>query len=129
MKCTHVALQVRDIDASQAFYARYCGMHPVHQRVNEGRRIAWLGWGEDPPKFVFVLIESPYEQNHQPPLQHIGMAVESRTEVDRIHALGVSAGIKHTWPPVDSGPIVGYYCALADPDGNLVEFSFGQRIG
>jgi hypothetical protein len=23
---------------------------------------------------------------------------------------------------------VGYICALADPDGNLVEFSFGQDV-
>lgn len=117
------------MDAAQAFYARFCGMRPVHERLSDGRRVAWLGWGEDPPRFVIVLLEQPYDANTQPPLQHIGMAVDSRDEVDRIHADGLAAGITHTWPPTDAGPVVGYYCALADPDGNLVEFSCGQRLG
>ena len=31
--------------------------------------------------------------------------------------------------PRDAGPIVGYYCIVNDPDGNLVEFSHGQSLG
>ena len=31
--------------------------------------------------------------------------------------------------PRDAGPIVGYFCMLRDPDGNSVEFSFGQALG
>ena len=79
--------------------------------------------------FVIVLIARPYEQNIQPPWQHIGMAVDSRDEVDQIFGLAERDGIQDLWPPVDAGPIVGYYCGLPDPDGNMVEFSFGQRIG
>ena len=30
--------------------------------------------------------------------------------------------------PVYAGPIVGYFCLLSDPDGNVVEFSYGQPI-
>ena len=30
--------------------------------------------------------------------------------------------------PVYAGPIVGYFCLLGDPDGNPVEFSYGQPI-
>ena len=30
--------------------------------------------------------------------------------------------------PVYAGPIVGYFCILRDPDGNLVEFCHGQPV-
>ncbi len=129
MKCTHVALQVRSLERSIAFYRRYCGMRVVHERQEHGIHVAWLGWGEDPPKFVIVLLEEPYEVNRQPPWQHIGMAVDSRAEVDAAHSKATDDGLTNHWPPVDAGPVVGYYCGVPDPDGNIVEFSFGQRIG
>ncbi len=128
MKCTHVALQVRSLARSVAFYERFCGMRIVHQR-EETTPVAWMGWGEDPPRFVIVLLERDYTRNEQPEWQHIGMAVESRAEVARLHALAVADGAPVTWPPTDAGEIVGYYCGIRDPDGNMVEFSFGQRIG
>lgn len=129
MQCTHVALQVRSIEKSAGFYESLCGMKIVHDRRTDESSVVWIGWGEDPPKFVIVLIERDYEENRQPPWQHIGMAVDSREEVDAIFARAQSMGIENLWPPVDAGEIVGYYCAAPDPDGNVVEFSFGQRIG
>ena len=128
MKCTHIALQVADLERSIAFYARYCGLRVVHRRTDEFP-VAWLGWGEDPPRFVIVLLGKAYEQNAPPPFQHIGMAVDSRAEVDALHERAVGDGIVRVWPPTDAGPIVGYLCGVRDPDGNLVEFSHGQRIG
>ncbi|MFQ5494406.1 MAG: VOC family protein [Phycisphaerae bacterium] len=129
MKCTHVALQVRDIDASAAFYDRYCGMRIVHQRESETGRVVWLGWGEDPPKFVIVLLEGAYDRNVQPQWQHIGMAVDSRGDVDTLYERAKADGLDDLWSPRDGGEIVGYFCGVPDPDGNRVEFSFGQRIG
>ncbi len=129
MKCTHVAIQSRDLSRTIEFYHRYCGMSVVHDRTSDSGRVVWLGWGEDPPTFVIVAIEEAYEQNIHPRLQHIGMAVETKTEVDAIHQRAVIDGIGDLWPPTDGGPIVGCFCAVPDPDGNRVEFSFGQRIG
>jgi catechol 2,3-dioxygenase-like lactoylglutathione lyase family enzyme len=130
MRCTHVALQVRDLKRSIGFYERYCGMRVVHERHEPGHsHVAWLGWGEDPPKFVIVLIEEPYPHNIQPPWQHIGMSVDSRSAVDEICARAAADGLSNLWMPVYAGPIVGYYGGVADPDGNMVEFSYGQRIG
>ena len=129
MKCTHVAIQSRDLTRTIEFYQQYCGMSVVDDRTSENRRVVWLGWGEDPPTFVIVAIEEPYDQNTHPPLQHIGLAVDERKEVDHIHARAVADGIGDLWPPTDGGPIVGYFCAVPDPDGNRVEFSYGQRIG
>ena len=128
MKCTHVALQVLDIERAIAFYRRYCGMQVVHDRTDEFR-VAWLGWGEDPPRFAIVLLAKPYPTNTQPPFQHIGLAVDSRSEVDVIAQRAATDGLGVIWPPRDGGPIVGYFCGLQDPDGNIVEFSFGQRLG
>ena len=129
MKCTHVALQVRDIAASIVFYDRYCAMRVIHERREAGGHVVWLGWGEDPPKFVIVLIAGEYERNVQPPWQHIGMSVESRADVDEAFAKAQADGLSGLWPPTDAGDIVGYYCGVPDPDGNRVEFSYGQRIG
>ena len=43
MKCTHIALQIQDIDKSIDFYERYCGMQVVHDRQDDGMRVVWLG--------------------------------------------------------------------------------------
>lgn len=129
MKCTHIALQVRDTDASIKFYERFCNMTVVHERREDESHVVWMGWGEDPPRFVIVLIAEAYEQNVQPPWQHIGVAVDDRETVDDIFKRADADGVKGLWAPVDAGPIVGYYCGIPDPDGNIVEFSFGQRIG
>ncbi len=129
MKCTHIALQVRDQQRSTDFYRRYCDMRIVHERETDDGRVTWLGWGEDPPRFVIVLLTGEYDQNVQPPWQHIGMAVDSRGQVDAIHEQARSDGVCKLWPPKDAGAIVGYYCGVSDPDGNMVEFSYGQRIG
>lgn len=128
MKCTHVALQVRDIERSIAFYQKYCGMRVVQDRT-DSFRVVWMGWGEQPPRFVIVLLGTPYEVNRQPPFQHLGMAVTDRDEVDAVYAQATASGITTVWPPTDGGPIVGYFCGVADPDSNMVEFSYGQRLG
>jgi catechol 2,3-dioxygenase-like lactoylglutathione lyase family enzyme len=130
MKCTHVALQTNDIEKSIAFYERYCDMKIVHDRADaDTNRVVWLGWGEDPPSFVIVLLGAGYDTNVQPPWQHIGMAVDSREEVDEIYNRARADGLPNLWEPIDAGEIVGYYCGIPDPDGNMVEFSHGQRIG
>ncbi len=129
MKCTHIALQVRDQQRSTDFYRRYCRMKIVHERQTDDGRVVWLGWGEDPPLFVIVLLHGDYEQNTQPPWQHIGIAVESRAEVDAVYEQARADGVEKLWPPNDAGPVVGYYCGVGDPDGNMIEFSYGQRLG
>ncbi|MGE3182422.1 MAG: VOC family protein [Phycisphaerae bacterium] len=129
MFCSHIALQVRDARKSIEFYRAYCDMGVVHERESDDTRVVWLGWGEDPPTFVIVLIEIDYEANIQPPMQHIGLSVSSREVVDQIYQRALRAGLPDLWQPVDAGEIVGYYCGVPDPDGNRVEFSHGQRIG
>jgi catechol 2,3-dioxygenase-like lactoylglutathione lyase family enzyme len=118
---THVALPVRDLDASIAFYARYARMQVVHRRDG----VVWLSDRTRP--FVIVLMQGG-EVEPLRPVAHLGVACESRAEVDRLCAL---AREEHTLVdgPQDYGPPVGYWAFLADPDGHTLEISHGQDVG
>ena len=127
--CTHIAIFARDIDRSVAFYRRYADLHEVHRRVDGGIRVVWLAEAGRETEFVIVLIEAEHaEPVHPAPLAHIGYSVGSRADVDRVAGEAQQNGIL-TDGPRDAGPIVGYYCIVQDPDGNLVEFSHGQSLG
>jgi catechol 2,3-dioxygenase-like lactoylglutathione lyase family enzyme len=125
---THVALFVRDVGRTVDFYRRFVGLHIVHDRVDNGTRVVWLSEKDHDPDFVIVAITLPPGEATMPPhLAHFGYAVPSRVAVDEVAAAGSAAGVLDQ-APVDAGPIVGYICLLRDPDGNLVEFSYGQPI-
>lgn len=127
-RLTHVALRVRDVEASIAFYRRYADLHVVHDRNDDGTRVAWLAEAEGDPSFVFVLMAMPAKPSPRPrPVDHLGFAVASREEVDRLGRLAIEDG-NLVLSPRELGPIVGYICEVADPDGNVCEFSHGQSI-
>jgi catechol 2,3-dioxygenase-like lactoylglutathione lyase family enzyme len=127
--CTHVALHSRDIDASVAFYAHYAGLHEVHRRIDGSMTVVWLGEADRHDPFVIVLLHGSHtDAEEPPPVAHLGYAVATREEVDRIAAEAEALGCAVVGP-VYAGPIVGYFCMLKDPDGNWVEFSYGQSLG
>jgi catechol 2,3-dioxygenase-like lactoylglutathione lyase family enzyme len=126
---THVALAVRDAAASVAFYERFAGLGVVHERVDDGTRVVWIGERPDHPDFVLVLIEGAAPASAGPSrLLHFGFAVGSRDAVDALAGRARAEGIL-TAEPKWGGPVVGYYCIVQDPDGQGVEFSYGQSIG
>ena len=125
---THVALFVRDIERTIGFYKRFVGLHVVHDRVDDAERVVWMSEQQHDPEFVIVAIRLPPADAGVPPrMAHFGYALPSRTAVDEIAARAQSEGLLMQGP-ADAGPIVGYFCMLQDPDGNLVEFSHGQPI-
>ena len=127
--CTHVAILARDIAKAVAFYARYVCLREVHRRTEHDVTVVWLGEQGREREFVIVLIGVPHADPVDPaPLAHIGYAVPSREEVDHVADLARRDEIL-VEGPTDAGPIVGYYCIVRDPDGNLVEFSHGQSLG
>lgn len=126
---THLALHVHDLDASADFYARYCGLHPVHSRDDGTTRVVWLSEAGKETQFVYVLISGGETSNQAPnDYSHLGFAVESREGVDEIAERARHDGIL-LWPPTDNPFPVGYYCGVKDPNGRAVEFSFGQPLG
>jgi catechol 2,3-dioxygenase-like lactoylglutathione lyase family enzyme len=125
---THVATRSRDVAKSVEFYQRYVGLHVVHDRLDDAVRVVWLSETAEDPKFVLVIIGIPHEEYVDRSLaEHFGYDLPSREAVDAIAARGAEEGIL-LQGPVYAGPIVGYFCMLRDPDGNIVEFSHGQPI-
>lgn len=136
---THLALHIRDLDKSVAFYTDFTPMKKIHERYDEVTRMR-TAWLSDRPEgreteFVLVLIEGdpPMIEDAHPqqpiaPVSHLGFSVESREEVDRIAERARAAGILR-FGPTYLDDVVGYICIIADPDGHQLEFSYGQVLG
>ncbi len=124
---THVALRVTDLARSVAFYGKYAGLVVCHERVDDGTRVVWLAERAEDPTFVFVLIPMPHTEVERPGVHHFGFTLASRAEVDAV-ATAARGDVILREGPRDAGPVVGYFCVVEDPDGNWVEFSFGQPI-
>ncbi len=125
---THVALQVHDIDASVAFYAKYADMEVVHRRsgFRTDDEVVWISDKTRP--FVIVLIGAGKPDTVLGPIAHLGVACKSRAEVDRRCEAARADGIEVKGPE-DWGDPVGYWAFLHDPDGHVLELSYGQEVG
>lgn len=125
---THVALPVTDVDESVDFYRRYAAMEIVHSRhdAETHDRVVWLSDRTRP--FVVVLIEQPRVEGGLTGFSHLGVGCTSRADVDRLCAQAASEG-RVVLGPLDSGPPVGYWGMIRDPDGHNLELSYGQEVG
>jgi lactoylglutathione lyase len=127
---THCALHVVDVDASIAFYRDFCDLKVVHSHGDDPKeRTVWMAEEGREQAFVLVLV-SGGEGHSQPEndMTHYGFAVGRREDVDRVAEQGRAAGCLY-WEPQELPYPVGYLCALRDPDGYVVEFSYGQPLG
>ena len=127
---THCALHVQDLEQSVAFYRDYCGLKVVGEHGSgPNDHAVWMSEDGRETDYVFVLLLGGTGHS-QPPtdLSHFGFAVETRAQVDEIAELGRENGCL-AWEPKDFPYPVGYRCALSDPDGYVVEFSYGQPLG
>lgn len=124
---THIALSCADLEASIRFYETFAAMNVVHRRVDadEGVGVAWLSDHTRP--FVIVLIESDTVEHPLRPDSHLGVGCESREEVDRLCSLAKDEG-RLLLGPKDSGPPVGYWALIEDPDGHTLEVAHGQEV-
>jgi catechol 2,3-dioxygenase-like lactoylglutathione lyase family enzyme len=126
---THLALHVRDLEACIAFYREFCGMRIVHERRSGESRVVWLAEPGREQEFIFVIVPGGVgRQQAATDYSHFGFALESRAAVDAIADKARAMGCL-VWEPREEPYPVGYYCGIRDPDGNMVEFSYGQPLG
>lgn len=133
---THIALRVRDIDASIAWYQQFTPLELLDQRQDDMGFGAWLG---DPRTvdrpFVLVLAQflpatDPYKDHPQEvlsPFAHLGIELPTRAALDEAAAAAEAAGCL-AMAPNQMPPPIGYVCMLSDPDGNRIELSHDQGV-
>jgi len=123
---THITINCSNLERSVDFYTSVCGLTIVRDRRLEGRHNVWLGpptRSDEDPLFVLVIVQEEVKSR----LDHFGFQCDSREEVDRIAELARQQNIL-VEPPVDIGGVVGYFTMVRDPDGHLVEFTYGQPL-
>ena len=126
---THCALHVRDLDESIAFYESYCGLRIVKEHGKGKERTVWLAQAGEGAPFVLVLLGGgPERQQSKDDMTHYGFAVASRDDVERVAERGRREG-RLFWEPQEFPPPTGYLCAVRDPSGYIIEFSYGQPLG
>lgn len=123
---THVALPVTNLDATIDFYRKYARMEVVHRRQEEdGMEVAWITDQTRP--FVIVLLEKETVESPLSPPTHLGVACETREEVDRRCNQARAEGCLSNGPE-DAGEPIGYWAFLTSPDGHILELSYGQEV-
>ena len=141
---THIALPVRDLDATLAFFDKYTTLVNIHERTDpeSGLRSVWLANQRDvtdeAARFVVVLIcgklptkvtgDIKEEYGFLRSISHLGISLDSRDEVDQIAAMAKEDGCL-LLGPMYRNEVVGYICIVTDPDGNNIEFSVEQVLG
>ena len=141
---THIALPVRSLDDTMAFYDKYTTLENIHERQDPetNLRSVWLAnpgdKTEQAARFVLVLIEGSLpkqitgdieeEYGFLTSISHLGISLNTRDEVDQIAAMAEEEGIL-VLGPMYRNDVVGYICLIRDPDGNNVEFSVEQVLG
>jgi lactoylglutathione lyase len=141
---THIALPVRDLDATLAFFDKYTTLVNIHERIDPDTKMrsVWLANQRDVTaggaRFVIVLIcgklptkitgDIKEEYGFLRSISHLGISLETRDEVDKIAAMAKADGCL-LLGPMYRNEVVGYICVVTDPDGNNVEFSVEQVLG
>ncbi len=137
---THVALHVRSLQTSIAFYERYTSLRVIDRHSDAsstGMEVVWLSDRpvDDESAFVLVLqegtprsIPGAAPQSPLGPVSHFGFGLPSRDSVDAMAAAAKNAGLLQFGPTLLNS-YAGYLCIVRDPDGHNVEFSHGQSLG
>jgi lactoylglutathione lyase len=137
---THVAIPVNDIDRSVEFYTKLTPLVVVARHSDENGSGAWLS-NDKQVETPFVLVMSqlipkvakqfdiePGEPHRTlGPFAHIGIELPSKADVDEMAERARAMGCLE-WEPRQMPEHIGYICAARDPDGNVIEFSWNQKV-
>ena len=132
MRMHHVAAYVADIEATAAFYEKYFAAkrNNMYHNPTTGLSTYFLTFGGDQGGAALELMSRPglaedAEKSMRYGYIHVCISVGSEESVDRL-----AERIRADGYEVLSGPRVTgdgmYECAIADPDGNVVEITAGH---
>ncbi len=122
---THIALICSNADKTIEFYRRFAGMTVIHDWMDPNGRVFWLS--DLKRAFAIVFIERTDVEAPLGPLGHLGVCLKSKDDVDDRIKAARELGYKVS-EPEESGPPVGYWAFVADPDGHTLELSYGQEV-
>ena len=133
---THIALRVKDIDATIDWYTSYTPLELLDRRQDDDGFGAWLGMSDAADR-PFLLVVAQFLEGHDPfsptpnavlaPFAHLGMEMTSKDQVDDMAARAENDGCL-AMPATQMPAPIGYICMLRDPDGNTVEYSWDQGV-
>ena len=133
---THIALRVKDIDATIDWYTSHTPLELLDRRQDDMGFGAWLGHPDaaDRP-FLLVVAQflpetDPFKDAPQEilaPFAHLGIELPNRSDLDAVADRAREEDCL-AMPPTEMPAPIGYICMLRDPDGNMVEFSHDQGV-
>ena len=124
-----MALHDANIETCTKFYTDYCGLKVIDHRHDSASTVVWLAEDAKSDDFITVLISHGAQKKHASnDFSHLGFALDS---IESVNALATKAREQGclVWEPREEPYPLGYYCGIQDPNGNVVEFSFGQPLG
>jgi lactoylglutathione lyase len=137
---THVAIPVSDLDRSIQFYTALTPLVVVARNEDDSGRGAWLSNDKQvETPFVLVLsqlipdmakgfaIEAGRPTRTLGPFAHLGIELPNKADVDAIAERARRMGVLE-WEPRQLAEHIGYVCAVRDPDGNVIEYSWNQKV-
>ncbi len=130
---THIALPCSDIGASIEWYEKFTPLELLDRRTDIMGHGAWLGHPDSVENpFILVLVQFLADKGKGPlglltPFAHLGMELPSLEAVEEMARRG-EEGCCLYMKPTEMPPPVGYICALKDPDGNVIEYSYDQGV-
>ena len=133
---THIALCVKDIDASIAWYERFTHLRLLQRGEDKDGKNAWLG-DASLQESPFILVLGQFFEGHDPfspaphpplgPFAHIGIELPTKEAVDEVAGRAKTEGCL-ALGPLQMPKQIGYVCFIKDPDGNTIEFSYDQGV-
>lgn len=137
---THVALPVTDLERAIEFYTSLTPLVVVARNKDENGNGVWLSNDKQvETPFVLVLAEFIPEMAGRfgiepgkphptlAPFAHIGIELPNKEDVDAVAERAREMGVLE-WEPRMMPEHIGYICSARDPDGNVVEFSWNQKV-
>jgi catechol 2,3-dioxygenase-like lactoylglutathione lyase family enzyme len=125
-----VAIPVSDLDRSIEFYTTLTPLVVVARNEDDSGRGACLS-NDKQVESPFVLVLSEMDPGRPirtlGPFAHLGIELPNKADVDAIAQRARAMGVLE-WEPRQLAEHIGYVCAARDPDGNVIEFSWNQKV-